>query len=136
MSFINCPKGKIINPETNKCVYKNGRIGKRLLSSRENMYNNVSFIHSSHRDNSTSHIVDMMEKKENMNKIVVEIKREKKKDKKNIESSLIYMMNYSKSDQRKFLQAMGWDGDTQHKSPAIVLEVWDGEDIGRRVFIK
>ena len=26
-----CPKGKILNPKTNRCVKKNGRIGKRLL---------------------------------------------------------------------------------------------------------
>ena len=32
-SSVNCPRDKILNPETNRCVLKTGAIGKRILAS-------------------------------------------------------------------------------------------------------
>ena len=33
--MVECPEDKILNPETNKCVKKTGRIGKKLLKKKE-----------------------------------------------------------------------------------------------------
>ena len=33
-SSVNCPRDKILNPETNGCVLKTGAIGKRILASK------------------------------------------------------------------------------------------------------
>ena len=35
VSDVECPSGKILNPETNRCVLKSGAIGKRILASHQ-----------------------------------------------------------------------------------------------------